>query len=67
MATERVTVTLPIGTCARPRTAQWFNPTSGSYTPCPGVDLSRDPRATVTTPGDNGTGANDWLLIWEAD
>jgi hypothetical protein len=33
--------------------ARWFNPTSGQYVDAP----------TLTTPGDNGTGEDDWVLV----
>jgi hypothetical protein len=64
--TDKRTATIPIGACTRARSAQWFNPASGQYVSCPATDLSR-PTATFIMPGDNGTGTNDWLLVWEVD
>jgi Protein of unknown function (DUF4038)/Putative collagen-binding domain of a collagenase len=44
--------TLPAGA-----TAQWFDPTDGSYRPA---------SAPFTTPGKNAAGDGDWVLIFEA-
>jgi hypothetical protein len=47
-------------------TARWYNPTNGRFSdvagsPFPAGSGSRN----FTTPGDNGTGANDWVLLLE--
>jgi len=47
-------------------TAQWYNPTTGRYTAIPGSPFPNAGMRTFTTPGDNGTGTNDWLLVLEA-
>jgi hypothetical protein len=45
---------------------RWFNPASGQFT---GGDTSTSPKGRghrLRTPGDNGTHANDWVLVLEA-
>ncbi|HEX8347213.1 MAG TPA: DUF4038 domain-containing protein [Actinoplanes sp.] len=44
--------------------AKWFNPASGAYTTI-GTFANTGSR-TFTTPGNNGAGMNDWLLVLEA-
>lgn len=45
--------------------ARWFNTTSGVYTNITGglYSLPNSGTHSFTTPGDNGTGDNDWVLI----
>ena len=45
-----------------PTRARWFNPASGVYTAI-GNGLSNAGTRSFTTPGDNGTGASDWVLV----
>ena len=42
--------------------ARWFNPTNGAYA-IVGTGLSNTGLRPFTTPGDNGTGASDWVLV----
>jgi hypothetical protein len=45
--------------------ARWWNPTSGAYTDITGGAYTlpnTDAARSFTTPGDNGTGTNDWVL-----
>jgi hypothetical protein len=46
-----------------PVDARWFNPTDGRYQPVPGSPFGNTEPARLTTPGDNGTGDNDWVLV----
>jgi hypothetical protein len=46
-----------------PVSATWFNPANGAYTAI-GTFANSGSR-TFTTPGNNGQGMNDWLLILE--
>jgi hypothetical protein len=48
-----------------PVTARWFNPTDGRYTAIGGSPFDNRQPQRLTTPGDNGTGDNDWLLIMD--
>lgn len=45
--------------------AHWYNPTNGTYTSIDGSPLSNSGSRDFTTPGDNGTGTNDWVLVLE--
>lgn len=45
-----------------PARARWFNPASGEYTPAAETLPNTEPHRFVT-PGDNGTGTNDWVLV----
>jgi hypothetical protein len=55
-----VSVDLSVMTSA-PR-ARWFNPATGAWIEiAPG--LPSDGPRTFDTPGDNGSGANDWVLV----
>jgi hypothetical protein len=49
-----------------PVRARWFNPASGSFTQVKGSPLRKGVSHRLTSPGDNGAKANDWLLILEA-
>jgi hypothetical protein len=55
-------IELDMAAMSGPARALWFNPTNGAY-----VDAGRghpnQGRRTFTTPGDNGTGTNDWVLV----
>ncbi|MDH7568275.1 MAG: DUF4038 domain-containing protein [Armatimonadota bacterium] len=46
--------------------ARWYNPTQGVFTPVAGSPLPNRGERPFTTPGDNGTGANDWVLVLQA-
>ena len=46
--------------------ARWFNPASGSYSQIAGSPFANSGSMDFSTPGDNGTGMNDWVLILEA-
>jgi hypothetical protein len=46
--------------------AQWFNPTSGSYSTVAGSPFANSGSRSFTTPGNNGTNTNDWLLVLTA-
>jgi hypothetical protein len=48
-----------------PVAARWFNPADGRFTPVPGSPFANSGSRQIQTPGDNGTGTNDWLLILE--
>jgi hypothetical protein len=43
--------------------ARWFNPTDGSYTAIGGTWNNTLSAKSVTTPGNNGTGQGDWVLV----
>ncbi len=47
-------------------TARWYNPTNGRFTTTDGSPLTNHGTHVFHTPGDNGTGTNDWVLILTA-
>lgn len=49
-----------------PVTGRWYNPTNGRTTEVGGPPLPNRGTHVFQTPGDNGTGTNDWLLILSA-
>jgi hypothetical protein len=59
------TITVDMTAMSGTTRARWFNPASGLY-----VDIAsgaaNDGMRSFTSPGDNGTGTNDWVLVLEA-
>jgi Protein of unknown function (DUF4038) len=58
----RLTLTVP----SFPATARWFNPARDEPERPAVVTEARGSRVSLRTPGDNGTGANDWVLTHAA-
>jgi hypothetical protein len=55
-------VTIDASVLSGPARARWYNPTTGAFV----VIADTQPNAAgsvFTTPGDNGSGANDWVLV----
>jgi hypothetical protein len=46
--------------------ARWFNPATGAWTDIAG-SIANDGPHEFETPGDNGSGANDWVLVLDAE
>ncbi len=46
-------------------TARWFNPAKEAALRLHPALLANRAGQTLTTPGDNGTGVNDWTLVLE--
>lgn len=63
--TDRRELSLDLSQLKGEVTAHWFNPVDGSYTHIPGSPFPNTGIHVLTTPGDNGTGTNDWLLLLE--
>jgi hypothetical protein len=59
------TITVNMTSLGGAANARWYNPTDGSYTNIPGSPLANAGTRTFTTPGNNGTGTSDWLLVLE--
>jgi hypothetical protein len=57
--TKSRTLTVNLAQFAGPITARWYNPTNGQW------KNIKDASVPLATPGDNGTGTNDWLLVVE--
>jgi Protein of unknown function (DUF4038)/Putative collagen-binding domain of a collagenase len=49
-----------------PVTAQWFDPTNGTYTTVPGSPFPNTQSQTFTPPGNNSAGDPDWILLLAA-
>jgi hypothetical protein len=56
-------LTLALDRFAKPISARWYNPTNGQFTAVEGSPFANRANRRLRTPGDNGTGANDWVLI----
>jgi hypothetical protein len=57
---------IALGRFAKPVTARWYNPTNGKFVEVEGSPYSNRVTHRLRTPGDNGTGTNDWALILDA-
>jgi hypothetical protein len=65
--TERRELTLALDRLSPPVTARWYNPTTGQFTEADGSPFTDDNAVRhLRTPGDNGTGTNDWVLLLHA-
>jgi hypothetical protein len=51
---------------AKPISAHWFNPVAGGDRAEPGMAAQQKGIHRLRTPGDNGSGANDWVLVLKA-
>ena len=60
------TFTIAMSQLSGPVTAQWYNPTSGAYTTLTSSPFANSANQTLSTPGNNGTSTNDWLLVLTA-
>ena len=59
-------LTLNLTSFPAPVTAQWFNPAHDAPLLPHGTTLPNRGQQTLQTPGDNGAGVNDWLLVLES-
>jgi hypothetical protein len=60
------TIALDMTRLSGPANARWYNPTSGTFTAIPNVPPpANGGTCDFTTPADNGTGTNDWVLVLE--
>jgi hypothetical protein len=64
--TDRRELTVAMGRLAKPVTARWYNPTNGRFVDVEGSPYANRASHYLNTLGDNGTGANDWVLILDA-
>jgi hypothetical protein len=56
------TITIDMTAMIAPARARWFNPASAVYTPI-GMNIANTGPSVFTTPGNNGTGSSDWVLV----
>ena len=46
--------------------AQWYDPTNGKFREIAGSPFPNSGSQSFSTPGKNGTGEDDWVLVLEA-
>lgn len=63
---EARALTLNLASFAAPLRVSWFNPAKDAAPKTPETPLANRDGEKLRTPGDNGTGANDWVLTLEA-
>jgi hypothetical protein len=61
------TVTMDLAGLARPPQAKWFDPTSGKSQAIPDFAAENAPTASVTPPGKNSAGDQDWVLVLNSE
>jgi hypothetical protein len=66
LPTQR-TITLDLRRLAGPVAAQWFDTTSGAYTPISGSPFANTTDQQFSSPGYNSAGDDDWVLALEVD
>ena len=59
-------VTVSLSSFAKAVTARWYNPTNGQFVVVKSSPFANRGTQRLRSPGDNGTGANDWALILDA-
>jgi len=59
------TITMNMMRLGAAANACWYNPTNGTYASIAGSPFANSGSRDFTTPGDNGTGTNDWVLVLE--
>jgi len=64
--TESRTISVDLSRLSGTVNGLWFNPTSGTCTTVKGSPFANVGVREFATPGDNGTGTNDWALILES-
>jgi hypothetical protein len=57
------TLTVNLGAFSGPVTAQWYDPTYGTYTTISGSPFQNSGSRDFTTPGQNNLGDPDWVLV----
>ena len=60
------TITVDMAQLSSPANARWYNPTNGAFTAIEGSPLVNSGLRKFATPGDSGTGTNDWVLVVES-
>jgi hypothetical protein len=59
------TITVDMTSLGAAATAEWFDPSSGTYTPISGSPLPNTGTRQFTPAGPNGEGDPDWVLVLE--
>ena len=56
-------LTVDLAQFSGPVTAQWYDPSNGTYTAVPGAPFPNSGNQDFTTPGNNHDGDPDWVLV----
>ena len=59
------TVTVDMSRLSAPASAQWYDPSRGTYAAVAGSPLANTGTRKLTPPGKNGDGDGDWVLVLE--
>ncbi|MGD0223294.1 MAG: DUF4038 domain-containing protein [Terriglobia bacterium] len=59
-------LTVALDGFAKPISARWYNPTNGHFVEIDGSPYAHHGTQRLRSPDDNGTGANDWVLVLDA-
>ena len=59
------TITVDMAQLSGPVTAQWYDPSTGVYTSINGSPFPNSGSRFFTSPGNNGGGDGDWVLVLE--
>jgi hypothetical protein len=59
------TITVDLSNFSAPVTARWYDPTAGTFTSIAGSPFANAGDQQFTTPGTNGAGQDDWVLLLE--
>jgi hypothetical protein len=60
---QNTTVTVDLSQFSAAVTAQWYDPTAGSFTAIPGSPFSNTGTQSFSSPGSNGASDPDWVLL----
>jgi hypothetical protein len=58
-------IAINMGALAGPARARWFDPTSAMFIEIPGNPFHNSGSRTFSIPGNNASGARDWVLVVE--
>jgi hypothetical protein len=59
------TITVDMSNLSGSATAQWYDPSNGTYTAIAGSPFANTGTQRFTPPGNNSDGAGDWVLVLE--
>jgi hypothetical protein len=59
------TITVDMSKISGPVTAQWYDPSNGTYFPIAGSPFANIGTRQFTSPGGTSDGFGDWVLILE--
>ena len=65
-ARDSRSLTVNLGQFARPVRARWYDPTNARFTAVGDKPMPNRGPVVLRVPGENGTGASDWVLVLEA-